>query len=366
MKNKRILLLAVMLLSLAGLTGGCGFKDIDKRFFVVAIGIDPPAEGAKGYQVTLRLAVPSPKVEPGAAKSLVKTIQATTIAEGVRLLKAHVDKELDFGHCKLLLFGQGLVEKDFRAPLEWFSRRRDIQSVAYVAMGKPDAKSILNVEPSYERMPGNAIFLMFGHDGTESSYTLYTYLFDFLRRAGERGMDPILPIMRIENNSYVVTRLGLLNKSKLVSVLNPQETEMFNQIKYKFKKSTVAASFRGQNMVLSVDGISSKMKIVQTKEGWVLRLRLKIKGIFEEAPVGVYNQDWTKLEQAFNAQVEQEAERLLKKVQQAGVDPFGFGLKFRATHAGTDKTWKVWQSIYPKLKFDVKANVIIEGTGIIR
>ncbi|REE82705.1 Ger(x)C family germination protein [Paenibacillus taihuensis] len=366
MKYNRILLLTVMLLSLAGLTGGCGFKDIDKRFFVVAIGIDPPAEGAKGYKVTLRLAVPSPKVEPGAAKSRVETIQATTIAEGVRLLKSHVDKELDFGHCKLLLFGEELVKKDFRAPMQWFARRRDIQSVAYVAIGKPDANSILNVEPSSERLPGNAIFLTFGHGGTESSYTLYTYLFDLLRRAGERGLDPILPIMRVENNGYVVTRLGLLDKSKLVTVLNPQETEMFNQIRYEFKKSTVAASFGGQNMVMSVDGISSKTKIVRTNEGYVLRLRLKIKGIFEEAPIGVYDQDWKKLEQTFNAQVEQEAERLLKKVQQAGVDPFGFGLKFRATHAGSEKTWKAWESIYPRLKFDVKANVIIEGSGIIR
>ncbi|SEO23470.1 Ger(x)C family spore germination protein [Paenibacillus sp. OV219] len=366
MSYRRLLLLVVMLMTLAGLTGGCGFKDIDKRFFVVAIGIDPATEGAKGYTVTLRMAVPSPKVEPGAAKSQVETIQATSIAEAVRLLKSHVDKELDFGHCKLLLLGEELVKKDFRGPLNWLSRRRDIQNVAYVAIGKPNAKKIIEIEPPNERMPGNAIFLMFGNDGSESSYTIYEYLFDFVRRTGERGMDPILPIMRQEKNGYVVTRLGLLNKSKLVTVLNPQETEMYNQIRNEYKKSTVAATFDGQNMVMSVESISSHTKIVKSSNGWVLRLRLNIRGIFEEAPIGVYDQSWTKLEQAFNVQVEQEAKRLLVKAQQAGVDPFGFGLKFRATHAGSERTWSDWQSIYPRLKFDVKANVTIEGSGIVR
>ncbi|WP_164545530.1 Ger(x)C family spore germination protein [Paenibacillus albus] len=348
------------------LTGGCGFKDIDKRFYVVAIGIDPAPEGAKGYTVSLRMAVPSPKVEPGAAKSQVETIQATTIAEAVRLLKSHVDKELDFGHCKLLLFGDELVKKDFRGPLNWLSRRRDIQNVAFVAIGKPDAKTIIEIEPPNERLPGNAIFLMFGNDGSESSYTIFEYFFDFVRRTGELGMDPILPIMRKEKNGYVVTRLGLLNKSKLVAVLNPQETEMYNQIRNEYKKSTVAATFDGQNMVMSVDSISSRSKIIRTSEGWVLRLKLNIRGIFEEAPIGVYDQSWTKLEQTFNTQVEQEAKSLLEKAQQAGVDPFGFGLKFRATHAGTAKTWSDWQSIYPRLKFDVQAKVVIEGSGIVR
>ncbi|WP_308638705.1 Ger(x)C family spore germination protein [Paenibacillus silvisoli] len=359
-----LFMLAVVLLVVFAISG-CGFRDIDKRFFVIAMGIDPAPEGQKGYSITLRLAIPSPKIEPGAAKTQVETINATTIAEAIRLLKSHVDKELDFGHCKLYLFGERLIQTDYNDSLEWVSRRRDVQNIAYVAIGRPDAKTIMNVEPQGERFPGNTIFLLFGNDGTQSSYIINEQLFDFLRRVGEKGMDPILPIMRKEDNGYVVTRLGLLDKRKLVAELNPQETEMYNQIRDRYAKSTITANIKGDTLVISIDRITSHYKIRKEGNGYVLKLRMNIGGIFEEAPRGVYDQDWHKLEQAFNDQVAAEAKRLLEKVQRAGVDPFGFGLRYRATHAGNSQTWKEWESIYPTLKFDVKVNVDIEGSGLV-
>ena len=37
---------------------GCAFKDIDKRLFVSAIGIDPAENVENGYKVTLKVALP--------------------------------------------------------------------------------------------------------------------------------------------------------------------------------------------------------------------------------------------------------------------------------------------------------------------
>ena len=48
--------------------GGCGFKDIDKRFFVVAMGIDWTGKEDKPYLVTLRLAIPASKLGEGLAQ----------------------------------------------------------------------------------------------------------------------------------------------------------------------------------------------------------------------------------------------------------------------------------------------------------
>ncbi|SFS99022.1 Ger(x)C family spore germination protein [Paenibacillus sp. BC26] len=366
MNVRRLAVKLTLIVLITVLLGGCGFKDIDKRFFVLAMGIDSADEGKKGFKITLRLAIPSPKVEPGAAQTQVETIQASTIAEALRLLKSHVDKELDFGHCKLYLLGEGLVKSDYTPTLRWISRRRDVSNIAYMAIGKPDAKTILNVNPPAERFPGNTIFLLYGKDGTQSSYIVSVYMFDFMRRVDERGMDPIMPIMRQEKNGYVVSKLGLLDKSKLVLTLNPRETEMYNQIRNRYKKSTVTATIKGDTLVISVESINSNYRIVKERDGYVLKMKLKIGGIFEEAPGGIYDQDWKELEKAFDTQVADEAKRLLEKVQKAGVDPFGFGLRYRATHAGTPKTWKEWESIYPTLKFEVKADVIIEGSGLTR
>ncbi len=132
----------------------CGFKDIDKRFFVVALGLDMSDNEKKPYRITLQLAVPSPKIEPGASKTQIETIESESISEGVRMLKAYVDKELDFGHCKVFIIGEKLARKDYRDLLQWMMRRRDIQSVADIAIGKPDAESLLKVRPGLGALSG--------------------------------------------------------------------------------------------------------------------------------------------------------------------------------------------------------------------
>ncbi|NBD26062.1 Ger(x)C family spore germination protein [Paenibacillus glycinis] len=365
MKILRITLLALTALSFAA-TAGCGFRDIDKRFFVIAMGIDPADQGAKGYKITLRLAVPSPKVEPGAGNNQVVTMEATSIAEAVRLLKAHVDKEFDFGHCKLFAVGEKLARRDYTDILRWLTRRRDVQSIAYVAIGQPDAASILKVEPKSERYPGNTLFLMFGKDGTQSSYLVPVYLFDFIRRYREHGIDPVLPLIRADKDGYAITRLGVLNKSKLMETLTPGETETYSQIRNQDAKSTVAAVKNGNTMVINVDHIATHFKIANENGEYVLRLWLNVSGIFEEAPLGVYEEDWNQLEALFNQQIASEIKKLFKKMQQAAVDPFGFGLRYRATHPGTEQTWKDWQNLYPDLKFDIKVRVEIEGTGLVK
>lgn len=137
---------------------GCSFKDIDKRFFVVAMGVDWTGKEDKPYLVTLRLAIPASKVGEGMAESQIEYQEAKSIAEAVRNLKAHVDKELDFGHCRMFLFGASLTKESLEEPLNWLSRRRDIQLISYTAVAEPNARKLLEANPTTERLAGNSFF----------------------------------------------------------------------------------------------------------------------------------------------------------------------------------------------------------------
>ncbi|MCA0755317.1 Ger(x)C family spore germination C-terminal domain-containing protein [Paenibacillus sp. N4] len=87
--------------------------------------------------------------------------------------------------------------------------------------------------------------------------------------------------------------------------------------------------------------------------------------VFEEAPHGLFEQEWTNVEKQLSESYSKSAEALLRKIRKAGVDPLGFGLRYRATHPGSG-AWKEWQSIYRDIKFIVKADIKIEGTGLIK
>jgi spore germination protein KC len=59
-------------------------------------------------------------------------------------------------------------------------------------------------------------------------------------------------------------------------------------------------------------------------------------------------------------------ESLLQKFQKEGVDPFGFGLRYRATRVGSEEDkWQEWKEMYPNVIFDVTVKTEIKGTGII-
>lgn len=350
------------------LLGGCGFKDIDKRFFVVATGIDSSGNPDKPFRITLKLAVTSPKIEPGAGKSQMETIEARTIAEGVRELKAYVDKELDFGHCKIFMIGEPLARQGIRPALNWMTRRRDIQMISNVSIGVPSAESILLIEPKTERYPGNTLFLSFGHEGTESSYTFTQLVFELRRRMTEKGFDPILPIVAAEKDSYRINQLGVMNKQKLLTILQPEETQLLNQITNTFLKSSVGGNVEEDPYVLTVGRIKSTYKVNKNDQGkLVITMNINITGLLEEAPKMVFDKDWNAIEQKMASQYNEAVKKLLVKFQKLGIDPIGFGLRYRATHYSKDDTnWKEWLSLYPEAEFQINTKITVEGTGLIK
>ncbi|MFC4776405.1 Ger(x)C family spore germination C-terminal domain-containing protein [Paenibacillus sp. GCM10023252] len=361
----RIMTYIIMAAGLGLLLTSCGFKDIDKRFFVVALGIDRTDNEQKPYRLTLRLAIPSSMVEPGEAKAEVETINTSSIAEGLRMMKSHVDKELDFGHCKIFMLGERLTSEDYRDTLQWMSRRRDIQSVADIAIGRPAAEPVLEIMPQSERYPGNALFLSFGSDGTESSFTYVTSLSELIRRSEENGLDPILPIVTEDKNTYTINRAALLDKKQSKLVLLPSETELFIQLTGSKTKSSTNGMFEGTRLVVGINQLSTRFKIEKRNGTPVIVFHVSMKVILEDAPRGLYDKHWGPIERKLAGEYAEQSIALLRKIQKAGVDPFGFGLRYRAMHPGNG-AWEEWKRIYPEADFEVKAKFKIEGTGLIK
>lgn len=364
-KLRLYIVIALASLIVAPLSG-CGFKDIDKRFFVVGTGIDWSGNEQKPYRITIQLAIPSPKIEPGTAKFQFETIDSHSIAEGLRMLKAYVDKELDFGHCKTFIIGEALARRDISPVLDWMQRRRDIQNVAMMAVGKPDAASILRIKPISEQYPGNALVLSFGADGTESSYNHAESLSGLARCVSEKGLDPALAIVSgNEKQGYVINEVALFDKKRIKLVLKPEETQMFNQLSDHFAKASMHGIYKQERLVVAINQLSSRFRIIHADNKEAVQISMHMKAVVEEAPPGLFDKDMKPVEDGLQKDYEAAAGKLLAKIQKAGVDPLGFGLRYRAMHAG-EGSWENWQRIYPQIPFLVKVKFKIEGTGLIR
>jgi spore germination protein KC len=365
MRYPKAQLFALLLVMLCGVNG-CGFKDIDKRFFVVGMGIDLGSTPSS-YRVTLRLAIPASKIESGQTQTEIESFESPTIAESVRHIKSLVDKELDFGHCRVILFGKSLMESGVDEPIYWLSRRRDIQRVAFLGMAEPDSFQVLKLQPQSERYPGNALFLSFGSEGTESSYTLTEYLFDWSRRQTETGKDGYMPIIRkdTDRNSYRLDKVAFLDKKKLRLILNPEETQLFNISAKHFDKSVIAVPFQNTRIVMALSQVKTKTRISNATIPEVT-FRIRVTGFLEESPPNFLNGDVQKIQNHMQTDLNSQIEDLLYKIRDAGVDPYGFGLHYLATYFGRSKEWEQWKEAYPAVKFNVQSQIVINKPGLIR
>ncbi|RSK26219.1 Ger(x)C family spore germination protein [Bacillus sp. HMF5848] len=347
---------------------GCGFKDIDKRFFVVAVGIDKDKEKEENYLIHLKLAITTTEQKMGESNSIVVSESAETITEAVRIIKSRVDKELDFGHAKMILYGEDVVKEDIRNVLDWFLRRRDIQQIAWIGIGKPTAKDILELQPKSENIPGNALFLGFGYSGTETPYVASNYLFNFRRSLYERGISAYLPIVSVKDDLFNINTMALFEDFTMKHVLSKDETRILYALMSDISKVDIdIEEEEGFKFILTLDHVNKEYQIVTPVDRQpFIDMRISLEGIVEEATKELTRDEIEKLNKIASNVAEERVLSLLKKLQGKKLDPFGFGLRYRATHRGEEsEKIEKWLSIYPNIDFRVSVDVNVEGTGVI-
>ncbi|MFJ7727667.1 Ger(x)C family spore germination protein [Neobacillus sp. NPDC097160] len=356
---------SVMLLLTVLLLAGCGFKDIDKRFFVVSIGVDVAKNSSKKYLVSLKFAIPS-ESKGTSTDSIIVSEKADSMSEAVRIIKTKVDKEIDFSHAKVVVFGEEIVMQKGNAGINyWFTRRRDIQEIAWVAIGKPSALEVLKVKPKSERIPSNAMFLALGKEGSESPYVFSEFLFDYKYRLIERGIDPLLPIIEAKKDLLEINTVGLFNKNQLKMTLEPEETKILNFLRKREEKSANKITKGKTKVIIDTNKLKAKYKILTPKgKEPFIKVKVSIDGTLEETTRRVSNAQLSVYEKAAEKSMNKEIEALLVKIQKANLDPIGFGLRYRSRHFNNDD-WEEWKRLYPRIKFKVQTKVQIEDTGLI-
>ncbi|OCT13897.1 hypothetical protein A8709_18055 [Paenibacillus pectinilyticus] len=351
------------------LLSGCGFKDMDKRFIVKAVGIDKTNDQDNPLRVSLKLAIPSSQIKPGQTNTFqIVSDDAPTITEAVRHLKSKVDKELDFSQSKIIIFGKKLAEERLNnETIDWFLRKREIQGMTFMALGDPSAEQIIKIKPKSERLPGDSLFLSFDQEGTESSFIVTEYLFDFHRRLSEKGLDPYLPVIRPLNDMYLIDQVAVFDKEKVKDILNPEETRVFNELSKKISKFEIETRTDTVQFALSVSKFGYTYTIDDSKTtSPVLSMHMKMRGQAAESSQSFNYSKWSLYEQEAEKEAASRYEKVLMKLQSIGVDPLGLGLRYRATRHNSEKEWEQWLALYPLLRFHIEVNINLLGSGGIK
>lgn len=347
---------------------GCAFKDIDKRIFVMGIALDT-AEQDENIRVTLKLAVPSGALKEKAAEYTYITQEQPTISEAIRLLESEVDKEVDFSHAKVIILGEELIKKNIDEPIDFLSRRRDIQSISYLGVGIPTAEKIIKLHPKSEMAGNVSLVNFFSNISVDSPFIVSTYLFEFRRNYVDRGIDPILPAIKTDekDKKIIVNKSYAISNPEVNLLLNEEQTLYLNVLNNEVGSILVPVEDEKFYFTMFVDTVESKYKIITKKDSPTIKFDIKLVGSIEESKTNLSSTQLAEYSELVNKEVKKKVENLLFTLQENQLDPIGFGLRYLATnpHSHEIDHYEEWRKMYPNVKFDIHVNANIKSTGIV-
>ncbi|WP_438312874.1 Ger(x)C family spore germination protein [Sporosarcina sp. FA9] len=360
----------ILLLLLAMTLPGCAFKDVDKRTFVVGIGIDPVENSDNKYKVTLKIAKPIGTIKDATAPTYAyMSHESDSISAAIRIMETHTDKVIEFSHTKFIAISEKLLDGNLKDFLDYFVRRGDIQLVAWIAAAKPSAEHILKLEPTTESAGYVALFNFFDGNGTESPYIVTTFLYEFRRQILAKGTDSVLPLIESnkEDTELIINKSVIIKQKHKSLELSPTHTKFYNSLIKHANGYSYKVHDEDLKLLLNVNKFKMKFKMI-TDKGKPPRVDMKVKIIASvlessESLSTLKLNEYNKLTVKYMEKITLE---LLELVQKNELDPMGFGLRYRATRLNDKDTYSKWESMYPDLEFNVKYDVDIQSIGAVQ
>lgn len=359
-----------MLIVVMSFLSGCGFKDIDNRIFVTGIGIDPSEKESGEYKITLKLAIPVSSIKQEKEPSYQYLVhEGENVEEAVRILETHTDKVLEFGHTKIILINEALLEEEIKDFMDYFVRRGDIQTIAWVAAAKPSAEAILRTQPEGEAAVASPLTRFFGSTGTESPYIVSTYLYEFRRDFHGEGVDPIIPIVESNESGtqLIVNKSVVVKQRKKPLELSSSLTRDYNSLANSISGYSVKIVTDDLKLVLNMGTVKMKYKVINDNERPTsIKIDVKMTGVISQSNKQLPLNNLDKYNKLASKEIKGHLEKLLTTLQKEELDPFGFGLRYRTMQLYDKGTFKKWEEAYPNLPFDVNVDIALKSTGTIQ
>ncbi|WP_077617550.1 Ger(x)C family spore germination protein [Bacillus sinesaloumensis] len=393
---KMIRLIMYLLISMLILTGCWDRYELEDRANILALAIDlaegdDEAEvthregdfpgGKKGvlYKVTAQVALPGKiKLGPegGGGEGSEKTAwlletYGHTIKDAMSNLQQQLAEKLYLGHLQIIVVSDEVAKKGVSDISEFFKRDYEVRRTAWMAINKKDAAKVLRTAPPLETVP--ALYLGDTLDNAVRFGKLpREYLGDFWVDVSDKGIDPILPGIKVINNDRIlIDGLAFFRGEKMMGLTSPIEIGAFMDMKEKDSGGYPFSVSLDDKSVYVIQGQerSSKIKVNIENGTPSATIDVKIDANLEEAiDVTVSGDKIKQIEKAANKKMEEVSSELLKQLQEQGSDVLGLGARVRAkfgTYWDEEvKTDEVWSEIYKDMKVKVTFDYSIRRTGM--
>lgn len=349
--KKLVLLLVAILLT------GCVEKEIiDDINIEVAVGYDK-ADDREGYKGTVLFQ----QFQPDQSVQNVTYTGEGKLRQDLLLEATKQSSEpVVTGGLKLAIFGPELVKEGIYDLVDSFQRDASIGARLFLATSEGKSGDLLKGEYG-TRGNSTYIYNLISHN-VEKRDIPKTNLHLAARDFYQKGKDLFLPRLKQAGQDKVeIVGISLFQKDKEVDILPVDKMFFFKLLVDKYSEGNFDVK-TSEKARAAIQSIRSKHKI-KVSNGRA-KINIEIYGIIREYTGKALTPEIIKeVEKKLEDQVERESVKLLKRFQELGIDPVGFGQMMKQQERNFD--FNKWEDEYKQLTFDVKCDVVIGETGVI-
>ena len=210
---KIIFIIILIIILTIGFYSSYDSLKIDNLAFVIALAIDK-GENDK-YKISFQIAKPSSMSESSSEKgstSTINTIETNSIGSAVGIMNSYVEKQLNFSHCKLVVFSENVARNGISDQIYTLVNNVQIRPTTNIIVSKTDAKSYIeNSTTNLEILP-TKYYEVFPNASKYTVYSTNSTLGDFFNSLKSNTIEPsailggIINSEDIDNNTSISRR----------------------------------------------------------------------------------------------------------------------------------------------------------------
>ena len=354
------MLLSVLFLCLC--FSGCGYRELQERILIQAIGVDQTREG---YQVTVRAA------DPGEEGDEVFTCQGMSVLEALSNLSLSTGREPFYAHNYLVVFGRSCGEAGLDSAMDFFVRYYTTRPSVQVYLAAGEAEEILDPD---ENPPSMETLRRLNQGGEYTGKAASVDILEFVNAAKREGSSPVLPVIGLDEGRPVLQGTAIFKDYQLADILTLEETRGYLALKGGLHQGElVVEGEKFGTVTLTISSCHTKREVTFQEGLPVFKTVCQV-----TADVSSLSGERASLEESFIGWVEQAVEETLEEEMAAALeqsifqdrcDIFGFGTLL---YQQSPKQWESirdnWEGVLPQCQYpvEVKATVLRMEQGGLR
>lgn len=324
---KKFVLIIITLFILLISSGCYNYKEINDMAIVSSIGIDKDNKNEK-YIVSAQIMNSKESEDSEDSQITVYTKEGDTVHEALRNITLKSPRKLYGNHLSKIVLSEEVAKEGIDNILDIFNRITEVRNEFIITIVKEDkASDVLKVLTTTESIPAEYVKLSLKIADKTSGLTYATKLDEFISLYLKKGIDPVVPVLKIDkkekkgttiNNitttnpisKIVIEDLAVTNKGKLETYLKNEEIIGYNFLRNQIQKMIIPVKCDDENNHASILILKNKTKSNAAKKDnkYIINFNINSEAIITE-----YNCKKDLTDEKVIKELEKDTEKKIKR-----------------------------------------------------